>query len=383
MSATLVVGGGIAGAAAAYGANQQGHTVTWWRGGVGASAFGTGAADLEPWNGAPDDEPLSPELTRFVTALAAFRVSSRGARVVSALGAVRRARLCDPLVLDLTVVLDLAARRGGVLGVVGDGESPLDLAAALAESAELEHGAVRLSPLSCPSVPRHVRRVRTEALSPGERDVGDAEFRELCEQLAGHEPRVDAWLLPEGWLLDDVARLELERRLGVPVGTTLCGYGGALGERLQARLEHFSPPGVEIQAVYASALHAQPEGVLARDAEGRERRFDHAVVCIGGVAGGGVQLDAARQLRPSLELGGVEASVRRARGTRSFDVAAATGIDFAQLGIGASLRFALTTRGQVRRIALGGECSSECPATLLGAAQSALDVVQRLGAPVG
>jgi hypothetical protein len=369
----LVAGGGVAGAAAAFGASARGHDVVWWRGGMGAGAFSSGAADLSPWFETIEHEPLSSELVEFATALGAWRLSERAAVVVGALGTVRRARLCDPLVLDLR------AHAGAHIAVANDPEAAIDLAAAVAEQPWVRGSETCVTAVSC-AAPAHAAATAPApselATDAFERASGD--LTALAEQLRARRPTPSAWLVPEGWLPTESLRDQLSARLGVPVGTTLCSFGGPLGARLQQRLERLAPPRVQVLSEFVQRARELPDGVLVGSATGEER-FDSCVLCIGGAAGAGVRLDGDRRLVASAELLGFEPALfARSTSAQGLDVASTAGVDFCALGVGAAVRIGFASTSTSTRLLVAGECSAHCARTLLGSAQSALDAVARL-----
>jgi hypothetical protein len=369
----LVVGGGIAGAAAVHAAEGRGHEVVWCRGGIGASALGSGAADLAPWDEAPDHEPLSPELVAFVEALRAFRRSERSSRVLSAVGALRRARLCDPLVLDL------APLAGAHLGVVESDPGP-HLALAVSESAWARESGLRVTPWRAPTCPRHARQAASDTV-PFEGAAlveAEVEFARLGDELARVSPRPTAWLLPENWLPSESLQRLLEARLQVPVGTTLGSFGGVMGARLQLRIERVGANGVKRIDGFLERVRPEPEGALVTIAA-REQRFGHVVLCLGGAGGGGVRLDVERRLLPSVEIQDLDVALSgHPSFARARTVSSAGSIDLASLGVGVAARLGFTEHRGSTRVVLAGEFDGRCQRTLLGAAQSAIDAVARL-----
>lgn len=369
----LVVGGGIAGAAAVHAAERRGHAVVWCRGGIGASALGSGAADLAPWDEAPEHEPLSPELVAFVEALRAFRPSERSSRVLSAVGALRRARLCDPLVLDL------APLAGAHLGVVQSDPGP-DLALAVSESAWARASGLRVTPWRTPTCPRHARQAASDPVPLDGAALVEAqvEFARLGDELARVSPRPAAWLLPESWLPSESLQTLLEARLKVPIGTTLGSFGGVMGARLQLRIESFGGDDVKLLDGLLGRLRPEPDGALVTIAA-REQHFGHVVLCLGGAAGGGVRLDVERRLSPSVEIQDLDFALSgHTSFARARTVSSAGSIDFAALGLGVAARLGFADPRRSTRVVLAGEFDGRCQRTLLGAAQSAIDAVARL-----
>jgi hypothetical protein len=93
-----------------------------------------------------------------------------------------------------------------------------------------------------------------------------------------------------------------------------------------------------------------------------------------------VRLDEERRLVPNVDVAGLSPLLfRRSASGRGIDMEVIAGVDFAALGVGASMRIGLAAGTAPAGLVLAGECDGACPRTLLGSAQSALDAVARLG----
>ena len=90
-----VIGGGIAGTSAAWAARRAGADVTAVFDRAGASALYAGALDLQSWEEDALDAPLDSDLLAFCTALEAWSVGTRSARVATYEGVLRPARARD------------------------------------------------------------------------------------------------------------------------------------------------------------------------------------------------------------------------------------------------------------------------------------------------
>jgi hypothetical protein len=364
----LVVGGGVAGAAAAWRASTRGLHATWVKGRAGASALGSGAADLQPWTVATPDEPVSAELVSFVRAFGAWTLEGRSARVMSAAGVVRQARARDAWVLDL------APHAGACIGIVTPSRSTVGVGVtfgpALLESAWTRATGTRVFDLVVRSEGRGVRD-------------GVPELDTLYAHLIAAPTTPDAWLLPASWLVDDTRHAELERRLARCVGCPLTGIGGILGARLGRLLDDFAPSGVERVAGSVTAIEAGASGGVAgiADGEGRESvPFDALVLCVGGLAGGGIVQDERGALRLSVQLLDVEFEARVGTRVVRLDAASPGGIDFCALGHNAILEVGVRHRSSrlSPTLFVAGDAASGVPRTLLGAAQSAVDAVDAI-----
>jgi hypothetical protein len=361
----LVVGGGVAGAAAAQRAAALGLMVTWVRGSSSASALSSGACDWAAWEEAPEQEVLTPELLAFVEALGAWVLPPRPARVVSARGLLRRALAHDPLVLNLEPL------AGSNIAYVRAGrDAALDMAPALAKSAWALRSATHFFSVA-------VDNAATAAARLG-----------LLLQLAAAR-RVGAWLLPSDWLTTSAERDALVTALGVAVGTPLSEAGGGAGQRLQARLDGFLPNGVERVTGWVNEVMAEDGAITASLRHGRDGgsaaseplRVDGCVLALGGVLGGGIVLNEHGQFAPSLHLADARFELRADPTVRALDVSAPGGIDFCQLGVSAlsQVGFRAGSAGRLApRLYAAGECLPGAPRTILAAAASAIAAVDAL-----
>lgn len=282
----VVIGGGVAGAAAAWFASRRGAEVTLFDAGAGATALTSGAVDLAPWERAPEVEPVDAETRAFVDALGAWRVDDeRRARVCSSAGALRPARGRD------ASLLDVGARRGArvaVARVARDGWDADAVATALGDEP-----AARRRELAFVAVDVDWLHDAGEASMP----PGDlAALLDQPARLAWAAARIiearrrqpfDA-LLVGPWLGAESPRAEaLSRAAGVDVGEVLSPVGGPAGERLARALRRLAPARVERGRV---ELTSTSRGVTVRGPDGASRAFDACVLAAGGVASGAIEL---------------------------------------------------------------------------------------------
>lgn len=368
MRRLLVVGGGVAGAAAAHHAASRGVEVVWIRSGVGAASLAAGAADLRPWTGAPEREPLSNELSRFVDALDAWTNEVQSARVATLVGVLRCARARDPLVLDI------ARLAGGQIWVADeDEEKARDRALSLGSFSWCRQTRTTFHPLECPfprggvSEPRELaalaKRAVNESNRAGKGTVG--------------------WLFTPELLSSEADCERLQAVLGALVGTTLGEAGSVLGRRLHQKLLDFAPAGVErvhgwvsILESRGARLHATLKGVDARSVG----LFDGAVVAIGGAAVGGIVLTAKGRLQTSTEVPDGRIEVPSPDGTwLDADVGSRQGVNFFELAVDAPSRLGIASGGRTApNLVAAGDCVAGNDRTLLGAAQSGIDAAARV-----
>lgn len=363
MKRMLVVGGGVAGAAAAHHAALRGVHVVWIRGGVGASSLASGAADLRPWTRAPEREPLSNELSRFVDALDAWTIDVQSARVATVAGVLRCARARDPLVLDI-------ARLGGghVWVVDGDEEKARDRALSLSSFSWCRQSRTTFHPLAYPSPRGRVSEPRELA----------AVAKRAIDESNRAEKESVGWLFTPELLSSEADCERLQATLGGSVGTTLGEAGSVLGRRLHQKLLDFAPAGVERVQGWVSILAssgARLNATLKGEDAASPGSFDGAVVAIGGAAVGGIVLTAKGRLQTSMEVPGGRIEVPGPDGTwLDADVGSRQGVNFFELAVDAPSRLGLASDGRTApNLVAAGDCVAGSDRTLLGAAQSGID----------
>ncbi|MBX3184361.1 MAG: FAD-dependent oxidoreductase [Polyangiaceae bacterium] len=339
----LVIGGGVAGVAAAFAAEQRGARVTLVHDRAGATELGSGALDWLGWErDAEAPAAVLPEaLLRFSDALGAWQLTDAPARVVTALGLTRPARGVQRGVLDVSL---LAGRRVAVpLLPRGDWDGAA-LCRALARDAALSRLGVRFDPVEV-----SVLRFRAEEVAPS-RDLAaahDAEERArwLAERL---RPRAaEAWLFGPWLGLDTPASEVLSEALGVPVGETLSDVGQAAGARLGAALARLARRHAHVVEARVTALERDGARWLARceapDGSPEVLSAARVVLASGGLGAGGLTLTPARA--------GVSGGARL---ELSFAPGLGLELDGAPLGAASSLHgFELEQRGRFALERLG------------------------------
>lgn len=306
----LVVGGGLAGVAAAWSLERRGRQVLLLWEGPGASASYSGALDRLDWDGPPDPRPVAREADEFLQALGCWApVEGVSARLATSSGVLRPARCHDLALLDLE---PLRGRRIEVVDAAIRGWDAADLARAWSASswARLTRTEFRAVPARLPDaealrfLPEGELAARADdpawaaALGEALRTTGDGESPLLCGPWLGLLPR-------------SVLRVrEAARR---PLGEVLSAPGGPAGFRFEAArdawLARSGAPNGQVQARRATVVDLQQSkqglAVWVAAADGKHEALEPApsevVLAVGGVAGGGVRfLAGVSSAAPSL-----------------------------------------------------------------------------------
>ncbi|HEY3668726.1 MAG TPA: hypothetical protein VGL19_22165 [Polyangiaceae bacterium] len=288
-----VVGGGIAGVAAAYELGRQGARATVYFDHSGSSGLYSGALDFELWDQVSALEPIEPELAAFSAALGAWAMGPDARRIATLEGNVRPTRAADRSLLDLE---RCAGKRVAVVDLERDDwDAPL-LARSFAASswARQTH--------------THFYEARVRALQKGfERRISGFDFAELHDtperaqallaalQVSGVTP--DAWLFGPWLGIGRAVVDELSQALGVPVGETTSGLGGAAGARFERARDRLLERDATVHATRVTRLErvGARYRLTALDAEPAE--FGAVVLATGGVAAGGVALERSFERR--------------------------------------------------------------------------------------
>lgn len=288
-----VVGGGIAGVASAFELARQGVRPSVYFDHSGSSGLYSGALDFEVWDQVSALEPIEPALAVFSAALGAWAMGPDARRVATLEGNVRPARAADRSLLDLE---RCAGKRVAVVDLERDDwDAPL-LARSFAASswARQTH--------------THFYEARVRALQKGfERRISGYDFAELHDtpersqallaalQVSGVTP--DAWLFGPWLGITRTVADELSQALGVPVGETTSGLGGAAGARFERARDRLLEREATVHATRVTRLErvGARYRLTALDAEPAE--FGAVVLATGGVAAGGVALERSFERR--------------------------------------------------------------------------------------
>lgn len=283
MHDVLVLGAGLAGAAAALRLREAGRSVLVLADGDGATAFATGA--IEP------DERLPEEALRWLASVVpeALRTAPDGGlwRLATMAGRLVEARAAPAASLDLG---RLPFRRVGLVGAdVSGAPSLAGLAALLDESAG---GAPCFVPLAVPPAVPDAVALHSAGTLRGLL-AADAELaRELAAQAARavRDADVDAALLPS---YVPAATVEATAAAaGVPTGRLLGSYGtSAAGRELCAALRSaLRRAGLAPRSCRVRSLERRGDRWVALGDDAAVLGTGRAVVvATGGAAGGGVR----------------------------------------------------------------------------------------------
>jgi glycerol-3-phosphate dehydrogenase subunit B len=283
LKSVLVIGGGVAGTAAALAAARAGAAVTLLDGGTGASTLSTGALDDAPWSRTPQAAaPIAAPVRAVLDALDGYVLPDAGARLATTAGVVRPARGLDRALLDLG---PLAGRR---IGVVRCDRPDWD-ASALARA----WGAWgELAPLEA-TVLRHVDERSLPATDFAARHDDEARLSWLADRLreglrrAGS--RFDALILPPSLGMVRARAGRLSALVGLPCGEAAGLPGGPSGLRFEgARDRALAAAGAERLLVRAIRVVRSAEGWRVGLAEGSPLEATAVVLAAGGLIGGGL-----------------------------------------------------------------------------------------------
>jgi glycerol-3-phosphate dehydrogenase subunit B len=284
----LVVGGGIAGTAAALTAARAQAEVWVVAAGPGATRFAGGALDLAPWERGAPHESLRADAAHVLEALAVYSLSASGALVATNHGLLRPAVAID------AALLDLGPLRGGEVWVPSAGRPSWDagaLARAWSASSEAVARGLRFVPITLPIV-RHVEEHGLSDADMAALHDGAPRLDWLGQRLASvpgtHRPL--AIVLPPCLGVDQPRAAALSAQVGVRCGEAVSGLAGPSGMRFErARDRALDAKGIHriaarVMAVtFESGWHARVDGGdLPTD-------YDAVVLATGGLVGGGLE----------------------------------------------------------------------------------------------
>lgn len=332
-----MIGGGVAGAAAAWAARSNGAEVTLVADRAGATELTSGACDFLHWQETGASACALPHgLLQFWRAADLGDLPDEGSLVVTRQGFVRPARGVLTGVLDLRRV---AGREVGVPDLERFDWDAIGLCRSLSRIPEVAAAKVRFLPVRLP-----VLRHRSEELCCGADLAASHDVPErvdwLTEKLSRHG--VDGWLLGPWLGLERAATPSIEARLGIPVGETLSDVGDAAGSRLGRGLERFLDA-LGVKRVVARVESVRHQGRrwgvdLAASAPSAKLSGDSLVLACGGLAAGGLVVRRSRRGLAGgarLELGFAAQGFRLALDGADLDATSSLhGLDFEHLGRG-------------------------------------------------
>jgi len=361
----LVIGAGVAGTAAAFQARQRGAEVRVIHDRAGASELTSGAADSLPWT-RRGPRGLSPAADYFMEELGLWS-TARDMRIATGAGVVRPAQGADRALLNLT---PLGGTIVAVANVERDDWDARLLVRSLRESGWARTTGTRFESVDVPLL-RHGYERRIALHDFAELADEPERRRWLCERLRdAAEP--DAWLLGPWLGLDPATASAIGRELGVPVGETTSPPGGPAGARfVRARDSLLGRHAVSVRRGRVDQVARRGRRWEVVLAGGELLHADGVVVAVGGVAAGGIVLEAlTRQtshasFRLSLSAP-VEMFIKQ---KRLENVASAHGFDFAAHGVNVLEHVGARPEPGAEGLYLAGDVMAGRPNTVLAAVE--------------
>jgi glycerol-3-phosphate dehydrogenase subunit B len=283
ISHVVVIGSGVAGAAAAVMAASVARSVVVLDGGSGASTLTTGAIDLAFWQESPREGParsLPEGATKVLAALAGYRVPEVGCTLITTAGLVRRADGCDAALLDIgSVGLGAIA----VADCRRPGWNARELARSWGEKyAPLEASLFRYTDEAHLPDPDLAARHDDEARLAWLAD-------RLKEALARAPGRWAAIVLPPVLGIDGARAQALSSAVGLPCGEAVGAPGGPVGLRFErSRDRALASAGATTLVGRASEVEPR-DGIWRTTTEdGRVLDSYSVVIATGALIGGGL-----------------------------------------------------------------------------------------------
>lgn len=306
----LVIGDGVAGAAAAWRAARAGARVTVVSAGAGASALAGGAVDDVPWEQVvvaartAGVEPVARAVAResldFVEALDLWRLPEAGgplALLATVAGRVRPARGHD------RALLDLASLRAGAIAVPRADRAGWDadsLAACWNADPEARRRGLSFVPIDA-ALFRHEGEDRFSDVDLAASHDDPARLAWLAARLREAIARTaiqPVAILLGPWLgVESPRAAALESAVGIRIGEALTGVGGPAGMRfVRARDRLLAGAGVLCEAGRVEDVRLDDDDagrptVAIEGEDGGPRVVDRVVLACGGLSGGGVVHD--------------------------------------------------------------------------------------------
>jgi len=375
-----VIGGGIAGVAAAHELARSGERATVFHQHAGASALYSGALDFEVWDRVSALSVVDPALAEFSSALGIWELGSAAPRVATFEGNVRPARGRDRALLDLE---RCAGKRVAVIDLDRDDwDGPL-LAKSFAGSAwavdtHTKFEAVRVRGL------QHNFERRTSVYDFAAAHDLPERFAFLLAALRASNAAPDAWLCGPWLGVERAVAAELSASLGVPVGETTSAPGGAAGARFESARDRLLSRVAAVERARVLRITANAGAFRVEVEPGDARDFSAVVLATGGVTAGGVALERSFERRggAGFRLSFAAPVAIELGGEVTEGVSSLSSIDFVERGLGALLEVgvAVGEDGAARGapgLFVAGDARAGRPRTALVAAQAGLSAAQR------
>jgi glycerol-3-phosphate dehydrogenase subunit B len=288
-SDVVVVGAGVAGAAAAWLCAAGGARVSVIHDRAGSSALYSGVLD-DALGGAKTEEKLTPDAQAFADALGLWRLGPT--TIATREGVVRAASGADRALLDLA---RLAGKHVAVADVARDDwDAPL-LVSSLEKSSWAVQSSTRFSLVAIGALLRgHERRITSHdfAALHDEPERLDALAKLLDESGRGY----DGWLVGPWLGTVPATAVRLQSSVALPVGETASFVGGAAGARFEsARDALFRARTIDSRRGRMTAIEVRDERWAVRfealdGGRDDELEAEAVVLATGGVAAGGIEL---------------------------------------------------------------------------------------------
>lgn len=301
MTRLAIVGGGIAGAAAASSARAAGAEVTVFDVPSGATDLTSGAADLVPWT-QQGGELASPsrEADGFLSELGYSGTDASEVATLS--GLVRPTARVGPGVLDLSRVPD-----GACVLIADPGRAAFDARLLAAAYQASSRRGLQFQVLGVPELfASDERDLPLAALWRGFSAAHVARLEQvLRDARAAHEAEA---LLVGPWLGASPGVVGLSERSQMLVGETTSPPDGPAGPRLRSALRGcLQRAGVAFVAARVLRVHAAPSGisiVTAGEPEETWSGFERLILAAGGLVAGALGLSsrAGEGFTPQIEL---------------------------------------------------------------------------------
>ena len=372
-SRLIVIGAGAAGVGAAYVAQATGTDVTVVSDRAGATELYSGALDDDNRLGAPLPAPLLDGLGWRLAPAPAIAVSRPGwLRAVAGLAAG---------ILD---VAPLAGRRIALPRSERHGFDAVALAASLTATEWATRSGTRFSAVDV-TLLRNAFEARIGAYDFATLHDEPERLDWLADKLRRASADADAWLLGPWLGVQTAAAAGLQERLGMPVGEQLSAIGEAAGARFEiARDRLFAAWGVERCVGRVVRLRVTDDRVVCELAGGGHLDGSHAVLAIGGVSSGGIELEPRDVDRPGpgFRLACDAPFELRCNGRPLLGPGSVNGFDFVAMGREVFDRVGVASEPRDQRVrerlGAAGAVVADQPRAVVAALRSGVAQAQRL-----
>jgi glycerol-3-phosphate dehydrogenase subunit B len=376
-----IIGGGIAGSAAAHELARLGERSTVFQLHAGASALYSGALDFEAWDRASELAVVEPELAQFASALGVWELGPAAARVATSEGNVRPARGRDQALLDLE---PCAGKRIAVVDFERDDWDAELLTRSFASSGWALRTKTRFETVRVRGLQGNFER-RISAYDLAAAHDAPERFAFLLAALKDSKCAPDAWLFGPWLGVERRVAVELARALGgVPVGETTSAPGGSAGARFELARDRLLARVASTERVRIARIEPSESGYRLEAESGQFQEFSAVVLATGGIAAGGVALERSFERRGgtgfrlsfaapvSVELGGETVE----------GISSLSNMDFVERGLDSLLQVGIGVAddGAARGapgLFVAGDAVAGRPRTALLAARSGLAAARR------